>query len=439
MKNFESIGVQIPNILLPAPEIDLHKWSVIACDQFTSEPDYWQKVAEIVGNAPSTFHITLPEIYLGKPEETIRLNLTQAKMKEYQSSGILVDHEGMIYVERTVDGKKRRGLMLALDLEQYDFSKGSQSLIRATEGTILDRLPPRIKIRENASLELPHILVLIDDPEDSVIGPIEESSTDLPIVYDFELMQYSGHLTGRSVNSSALENQAIQALEKLAQSKTFHQKYQVDGKYGVLLFAVGDGNHSLATAKSIWEKIKPLAGMDHPARFALIELENIHDSGLEFAPIHRVLFDIRSEPQTALSTYFGNRIRFDEVQDQNVMIEIVNSQSGPDHKIGLISPDNYQVATITSPDSTLPVGTLQAFLDPWMKAGNAGSIDYVHGDDVVCKLGSQKNNFGFYLPPMGKDQLFKTVILDGALPRKTFSMGEAHEKRFYLETRRIVK
>jgi hypothetical protein len=360
-------------------------------------------------------------------------------MQEYQNSGILVDHEGMIYVERIVDGKKRRGLMLALDLEKYDFSKGSQSLIRATEGTILDRLPPRIKIRENASLELPHILVLIDDPEDTVIGPVEKSSKDLPVVYDFDLMQSSGHLTGRSVKAINLENQVIQALESLAKPATFHQKYQVDQKYGVLLFAVGDGNHSLATAKSIWEKIKPNAGMDHPARYALIELENIHDSGLEFAPIHRVLFNVRSNPQTALSEFFGNRISFETVQDQKEMIERVNTQSGTNHKIGLISPDSFQIATITSPASTLPVGTLQAFLDPWIKAGNAGSIDYVHGDDVVCKLGSQKDNFGFYLPPMGKDQLFKTVILDGALPRKTFSMGEAHEKRFYLEARRIVK
>lgn len=439
MKNIESIGVQIPRILLPASGIDLHKWSVIACDQFTSEPEYWQKVAEIVGNAPSTFHVTLPEIYLGKPEESQRLNCTQAKMQEYQNSGILVDHEGMIYVERTVDGKKRRGLILALDLEKYDFSKGSQSLIRATEGTILDRLPPRIKIRENASLELPHILVLIDDPKDTVIGPVEKSSKDLPTVYDFELMQGSGHLTGKSINSPNLENQVVQALEKLSEPAAFYRKYPVDQKFGVLLFAVGDGNHSLATAKSIWEKIKPFAGMDHPARYALIELENIHDTGLEFAPIHRVLFEVKANPLTALKEFFGTRILFESVQDQKDMMTRVNSQSGADHKIGIISPGNFQVATITSPDSTLPVGTLQAFLDPWIKAGNAGSIDYVHGDEVVCKLGSQKNNIGFYLPPMGKDQLFKTVILDGALPRKTFSMGEAHEKRFYLEARRIVK
>jgi len=439
MKNFPSIGVQIPEILLPAPNIDLRKWSVIACDQFTSEPEYWQQVAEIVGEAPSTFHITLPEIYLGKPEEAERVNSTQARMKEYQADGILVPHEGMIYVERTVDGKTRRGLMLALDLEKYDFSKGSQSLIRATEGTILDRLPPRIKIREKASLELPHILVLIDDPEDTVIGSVQKAKEKLPIVYDFDLMQSSGHLTGRAVNSVDLENNVIHTLEKLADPAAFHKKYQVDQKYGVLLFAVGDGNHSLATAKSIWEKLKPEVGLDHPSRYALIELENIHDLGLEFAPIHRLLFDVKSDPTAALKTFFGDRISFTPVRNQVELIRAVNAKPDGTHKVGFICAGGCQVATVTSPSSTLPVGTLQAFLDSWLKSGNAGTIDYVHGDDVVFKLGSQGQNVGFYLPPMGKDQLFKTVILDGALPRKTFSMGEAHEKRFYLESRRITR
>jgi len=439
MKYFPSLGIQIPDILLPAHGIDLKKWSVIACDQFTSQPEYWQKVAEIVGDSPSTFHITLPEIYLGKPEEAERLSSTQTRMKEYQQNGILVPHEGMMYVERTVDGKTRRGLMLAIDLEKYDFSKGSQSLIRATEGTILDRLPPRIKIREKASLELPHILVLIDDPADSVIGPIEKAKQDLPIEYDFDLMLSSGHLIGRAVNSPEIETNVIKTLENLADPDTFYTKYGVDRKYGVLLFAMGDGNHSLATAKSIWEIIKPEVGMDHPARYALIELENIHDHGLEFAPIHRVLFDVKSDPILALRDFFGSHISFDAAKSKNEMMAIVNTQTQGAHKFGLINQTGFQVASVSSTTSTLPVGTLQAFLDQWMKSGSAGSIDYVHGDDVVCELGVKQTNVGFYLPPMGKDQLFKTVILDGALPRKTFSMGEAHEKRFYLEARKIVK
>ncbi len=439
MKNFPEIGVQIPEILLPASNIDLEKWSVIACDQFTSQPDYWDQVAKIVDGAPSTFHITLPEIYLGKPEEAERLVSTQVRMKDYLQNGILEPYEGMIYVERTVDGKTRRGLMLALDLEKYDFSKGSQSLIRATEGTILDRLPPRIKIREKASLELPHILVLIDDPQDTVIGPVEKASHNLPIAYDFELMQSSGHLTGRKLINQELETQVITALGQLAQEATFYHKYGVSHDHDILLFAVGDGNHSLATAKSIWEKLKPQVGMDHPARYALIELENIHDKGLEFAPIHRVLFGLKTDPEKALRDYFGPSISIEMVKNKQEMIKIVKQQVEFVHKFGFISSGRFQVVSVSNPQSNLPVGSLQAFLDSWLKTGQAGTIDYVHGDDVVCELGAQDHNCGFYLPPMGKNQLFKTVILDGVLPRKTFSMGEAHEKRFYLEARKIVK
>ncbi len=439
MKNFPAIGLQIPILLLPAPSVDLQKWAVIACDQFTSQPDYWKKVAEIVGDAPSTFDITLPEIYLGKAEEAERLHSTQVRMKEYIEKGILVPYDGMIYVERSVDGKTRRGLMVALDLEQYDFSKGSQSLIRATEGTILDRLPPRIKIREKASLELPHILVLIDDPQDTVIGPVEKAANTLPLAYDFDLMLSSGHLSGRKVNQPGLETGVVHALEKLAQKETFYDKYGVSKSYGVLLYAVGDGNHSLATAKSIWENLKPEVGMDNPARYALIELENIHDHGLEFAPIHRVLFGVKADPLQAMSEAFGSRLTVAVARDQQEMMRTVKEQTQDAQKIGYVSAQGCKVLSITSPASTLSVGTLQSFLDPWLKAGQAESIDYVHGDDVVCELGAQPGNAGFYLPPMGKDQLFKTVILDGALPRKTFSMGEAHEKRFYLEARKIVR
>ena len=438
MKNFPSIGLQIPTLLLPAPSVDLQKWAVIACDQFTSQPEYWKKVAEVVGDAPSTFNITLPEIYLGKAEETERLHSTQMRMKEYVEKGILIPYDGMIYVERTVDGKKRRGLMVALDLEQYDFSKGSQSLIRATEGTILDRLPPRIKIREKASLELPHILVLIDDPQDTVIGPVEKAAAGLPLAYDFDLMLSSGHLRGHKVTEPGLESGVVTALEKLAQQETFHAKYGVSKDYGVLLYAVGDGNHSLATAKSIWEKLKPEVGMDHPARYALIELENIHDHGLEFAPIHRVLFGVKADPLRATQEAFGNGFSITDAKDQQEMMQIVIKQSQESQKIGYICKEGYKVLSFTSPTSTLPVGTLQGFLDPWLKSGQAESIDYVHGDDVVCELGAEPGNAGFYLPPMGKNELFKTVILDGALPRKTFSMGEAHEKRFYLEARKIT-
>jgi uncharacterized protein YqgQ len=438
MKNYPSVGVQISDLFLPNLNIDLSKWAVIACDQFTSQPEYWEGVAQQVGKAPSTYHLILPEIYLGKPEEAQRLKTIQATMKEYLKNGILTPHQGMVYVERTIGSRKRRGLMLALDLENYDFTKGSQSMIRATEGTILDRLPPRIKIREQASLELPHILVLIDDPEDNVIGKIEMVSASLPLLYDFELMQSSGHLVGRAVNSDQLENQIISELEKLIDPTTFYTKYGVAKDLGLLLFAVGDGNHSLATAKSIWEKIKPVVGMNHPARYALVEIENIHDKGLEFEPIHRVLFNLKSDPVQALKKHFGLAVDFSQIETKAEMIRQVNLPQTGSHKFGLINSNGYQAVSIKNPTSTLPVATLQTFLDAWLKTGWAGQIDYVHGDDVVCMLGSQRDNAGFYLPPMGKDQLFKTVILDGALPRKTFSMGEAHEKRFYMEARKIV-
>jgi hypothetical protein len=439
MRNFPSVAVQIADILLPKKGTDLTKWSVIACDQFTSQPDYWQAVAGKVGDAPSTFHMILPEVFLGTSEEKSRVQSTQAKMQEYIQSGTLAPYEGLIYVERTVDGKTRRGLMLALDLEKYDFNKGSQSLIRATEGTILDRLPPRIKIREGAAVELPHILVLIDDPVDTLFSTIEKQKASLPLAYDFELMQNSGHLTGRFITDQELETQVISTLESLSKPDVFAGKYGVSPEMGVLLFAVGDGNHSLATAKSIWEMLKPKVGMDHPARYALVEIENVHDKGLEFEPIHRVLFGVNADPTTELKIYFGGDISFAPAKTKDDMILAVKSAKNAGHHFGMITTQGFAVVTVEHPKTNLPVGTLQAFLDSWLKTGNAGQIDYVHGDDVVCELGTQSGNVGFYLAGMPKSDLFKTVILDGALPRKTFSMGEAHEKRFYMECRKIVK
>jgi len=438
MRNYPAIGVQIPDILLPKEGIDLSRWAVIACDQFTSQPEYWQKVEELVGDAPSTYNLILPEVFLGKEQETARLHSTQQAMREYIDQGLLVPQEGMIYVERTTDGKTRRGLVLALDLEQYDYNKGSQSLIRATEGTILDRLPPRIRIREGATLELPHILVLIDDPQRSVIEPVGQHADKLSKVYDFDLMQGSGHLRGYRVDSPELETQVVAALEKLADPQDFAAKYGVGSDQGVLLFAMGDGNHSLATAKAIWEKIKATVGMNHPARYALVELENVHDEGLEFEPIHRVLFDVRRDLLDAMNAHFHGAIRAQPAASAAEMVAAVDAATGPEQAVGYISPEGFQVVYLTQPTSNLAVGTLQVFLDDFIKTGGAGHIDYVHGEDVVTSLGAQPGNAGFYVPGMDKGDLFKTVILDGALPRKTFSMGEAKEKRFYMECRKIA-
>lgn len=437
MKIINDLGIQIPQVCLPRTGTDLTKWAVIACDQFTSQPEYWREVEKIVGDAPSTLNLTFPEVYLEKPDGDERIKNIQATMRKYMDEGVLQPHDGLVYVERTVDGKTRKGIVLCLDLESYDYNKGSSSLIRATEGTIVDRLPPRMKIREGATIELPHILVLIDDPNRTVIEPLGAAKSKLETLYDFDLMLDSGHLAGYAVNDE-LENQVVEALRALASPETFAAKYGIGMDQPVLLFAMGDGNHSLATAKAIWEKIKSQVGMDHPARYALVEIENVHDEGLAFEPIHRVLFGLKKDLFAELEKTFGANFTYKPVASAEAMIKAVDSATGDKQAIGLVGGGkDFGVIEIANPSSNLPVGTIQSFLDVFLKEGGAEKIDYVHGGDITVKLGSQPNNAGFYLPGMSKSDLFKTVILDGALPRKTFSMGEAHEKRFYMEARKI--
>jgi hypothetical protein len=441
MKTYPDLGILIPEVYLPRPGIDLNKWAVIAVDQFTSQPEYWEHVERIVGDAPSTLRLTLPEIYLEQPGEAERIQNIQMTTHQYLDEGILQPREGLIYVERTAGGKTRQGLMLCLDLECYDYTKGSTSLIRATEGTIVDRLPPRMKIREGAALELPHILVLIDDPQRTVIEPIGAATHRLEKLYDFDLMLDSGHLTGYAVDDRALEDAVVAALRGLAQPDTFAAKYALGADRPVLLFAMGDGNHSLASAKAIWEKIKPVVGMNHPARYALVEIENVHDEALEFEPIHRVLFGLKQDFLAALRSTFGANLTYTPVASAEEMIGRVDRTHGPVQAIGLVvggADQTCGVIEIAHASSNLPVGTIQTFLDAFLKTGGAEKIDYVHGGDVTVRLGSQPGNAGVYLPGMEKGDLFKTVILDGALPRKTFSMGEAADKRFYMEARQIV-
>jgi hypothetical protein len=440
MKTYNEIGIQIPQIYLPKKGTNLTRWAVIACDQFTSEPEYWQKVEAFVGDQPSTYNLVLPEVYLEKPGEDERVKFIQDKMRAYLEKNYLVQQEGLIYVERTFKGKTRRGLMLSLDLECYDFTKSSSSLIRATEGTIVERLPPRMKIRTGAALELPHILVLIDDPLRTVIEPLAAARSNLEKLYDFELMLGSGHLAGYAVNE-ALEAQVIAALRGLADPNTYAAKYGLNQDKPVLLYAMGDGNHSLATAKAMWERVKPQVGLDHPARFALVEVENVHDEGLEFEPIHRLLFGLKKNIYAAMQQYYGRNFSLSHVANAKEMIERVDHARGSKQAIGVISDGgwvSYGVIEIDHPTSNLAVGTLQAFLDQFLNEAGADKIDYVHGGEVVCKLGAQPGNAGFYVPGMSKSDLFKTVILDGALPRKTFSLGEAKEKRFYMEARKII-
>jgi hypothetical protein len=438
MKNYPSIGIQVPRVYLPRPGVDLGKWAVIACDQFTSQPEYWKKVEETVGNAPSTLSLIFPEVYLDRQGADERIQHIQQTMQKYMSEGLLEPYDGMVYVERFVGEKTRRGLALALDLEQYDFNKGSNSLIRATEGTIIERLPPRIHIREGARLELPHILVLIDDPEYTVIEPVGKSKAHLKKLYDFELMAGSGHLNGYLVDDPSIESGVVRALEQMVNPLTFATKYSIERDQPVLLFAMGDGNHSLATAKSIWEKKKAQVGMNHPSRYALVEIENVHDEGLEFSPIHRVVFGLKQDIFNAMRVSFQSGFSFVHCRDQSEMVTRVCQSTGIPQIIGVVSPQGYGIVEIATPTSNLPVGTLQSFLDDFLKHDGADKIDYIHGEEVIFTLGQMPGNIAFYLPGMNKSDLFKTVILDGALPRKTFSMGEAHEKRFYMECREIA-
>ena len=412
------------DILLPQ-NCDLTKWSVVACDQYTSQNDYWERVAQTVGDAPSTLKLILPESQLedGHFEEHVAdINRT---MDEYLDQGLFRTlPNALIYVERWLDNKKlRRGLVGVVDLECYDYNAGSRSLIRATEGTVITRLPPRVAVRRNASLELPHIMVLVDDPDKQLIEHLTYETDRMEEVYDFDLMERGGHITGYLVPED-LQADVCEILNTLARPHDFARKYDAKGK-PVLLFAIGDGNHSLAAAKAAYEEKKQHTPQeqwaDLPSRYALVELVNLHDESLEFEPIHRVCFDVDADElmKDFLAAYPG-----------------AHYGEGDGHTITYVFDTEVGKITIPKPTAQLPVGTLQDFLDQWMQT-HSGRIDYVHGDDVTWELGRKPGNIGFLLPAMGKDELFKTVIFDGALPRKTFSMGEAHDKRFYLEARKI--
>ena len=431
-------GFRLPRICLPRPGIDLNKWAVIACDQYTSEPAYWRNVAREVGDAPSSLHLVFPEAYLGSAEAPSRIARIQSTMQNYLADGLLVEHHGAVLVERTIAQRVRRGLMLELDLEHYDFGSGSTSLVRPTEGTIVERLAPRIEVRRGAELELPHILVLIDDPACTVIEPLAAERDALTTLYDTELMQGGGRVAGYAVDAARGER-ATQALRALADPQAFAARYAVPAQTPVMLFAVGDGNHSLATAKSIWDSVKGSVGMDHPSRFALVEVENIHDPALEFSPIHRLLFGVSGDVRLALAESFGSRLSCTDVPTAAAMRERVHAAArGADHTAGLIGPGaRFSVMAIADPPSTLAVGTLQTFVDRFIEQGGATHVDYVHGDEVLERLSVDRGHVGIHLAPVSKGELLRRVVLEGPLPRKTFSMGEADEKRFYVEARRI--
>ena len=444
LRDYHDSGIAVGDVLLPREGVDLTKWAVVACDQYTSEPEYWEEVRRFVGDAPSTLNLIYPEVYLGEDQPEKRIAAIRAKMDEYVDSGILVPHSGVIYLQRRIGDKTRSGLVLCLDLERYDYRQGSTSLIRATEGTIVERLPPRVKIRRGARLELPHIMVLIDDPADSVMGPLRDGKQEpMTEIYDFDLMMGAGHLRAWRLAAGQLEQSLSGSLGELADPPQFAKKYGFDDDRPVLLYAMGDGNHSLATAKSIWEDLKAEAGgsaevMQSAKRFALVEVVNLHDDALQFEPIHRVIFKIAQDRDllAELQAHYQDRFSQHQLGTLAELTAEVNV-SGVTHRIGVVKADGYAVAEVADPDANLAVGTLQSFLDGFIKSGGAEDIDYVHGTEPLTNLGAKPGNMGFYLPPMDKHELFKSVILDGALPRKTFSMGEAYEKRFYVECREL--
>lgn len=412
------------DILLPKNE-DYTKWSVVACDQYSSEPTYWQTAEEIVGDKPSTLKIIYPEAYLNEADGDGRIERINKTMQEYLDGGIFEEYaDSLIYVERTQgNGKIRRGIVGCIDLEAYDYSVGSVSPVRATEGTIIARIPPRVRIRKNAPLELPHIIMLADDRKREIVEYAAEKSSGFEVLYDFELMQGGGHIKGMLIDSET-KAELLTRAEKLEDVKEFNEKYGVKNE-SVLAIAVGDGNHSLATAKTCWEEIKKTLSDEeiktHPARFALAELENLHDDALEFEPIHRVIFGVQpNDVIEALYKYYP------QTSDTN----------NGGHKIQIVYGGHKKTVYINNSPCNLPVGTFQKFMDEYLK-NNAGEIDYIHGADVVDSLTEGENAIGFVFDAMEKNDLFATVIKDGALPRKTFSMGEAQDKRFYLEAKRI--
>lgn len=410
------------NILLPK-NTDMTKWSVVACDQYTSEAEYWNDVEKIVGDAPSTLKLTLPEIYLEDENVSERIAKINSNMKALLDEDFFNEYkDSMIYLERTQsDGKIREGLIGVVDLEAYSYEKGAETPIRATEKTVIERIPPRVKIRENAPLELPHIMILIDDDKKQIIENLKNKVSEDDIVYDFDLMKNGGHVKGYLLNEETMD-EVDKGLKELADKEVFAKKYDVNNKE-VLLFAMGDGNHSLATAKACYEKLKETMSeeeyLNNPARYALVELVNLHSPALEFEAINRVIFNTNPEKLlNSLKEYYQ-----------------IN-KDGNGQEIEVITNDVNEKWYIENPKSNIAVGSIQIFLDEYLK-NNEGKIDYIHGEETTKNLAKQSGNVGFIFEAMPKNELFKTVILDGSLPRKTFSMGHSYDKRYYLESRKI--
>ncbi len=410
MNTFKDLCARPGVFYLPRQGEDMEKWAMVACDQYTAQKDKWEQADAAVGGAPSALRLIIPEAYLD--ESDLRVPRVQAAMTQYLQDGILTEAvRGMVLLERATQSGSRLGLVMTVDLDAYDFTPGTKSLIRPTEGTIVARIPPRQKVRRGAKLELSHILLLCNDAERTVIEPVYEKRNALRLLYDTPLLLNGGHVRGWAVEDEETLNQIAGTLTAL----------QAKLPEGGILLAVGDGNHSLATAKAHWLEVKanlpPEELENHPARFAMVELNNIYDDALIFEPIHRVIFGRTGE----------------EVLSMLKAADLQPANENPD--LVLVTKTGDLSFRIGHPFHSLPVGTVQQLLD---KAPNL-NLDYVHGEDAVRDIVQKENAVGVLLPPMPKSLLFPAVAKDGPLPRKTFSMGEANEKRYYMEARKIVK
>ncbi len=411
----------VPGDILLPKNVDMSLWSVIACDQYTSAPEYWDAADNKVRDTPSTLRLILPEAYLETKDtaaETEKINRT---MEKYLAENVFDTIENSyIYIERELTvNETRRGLLGLIDLEAYDYHADSVSPIHATEGTVESRLPPRVKIREGASLELPHIVVFIDDPQNRVLGTLGEGEK----LYDFDLMDGGGHITGTRVCGDAAEKVQSE-LARLAEPDYLEKRYALNGKAPVII-AMGDGNHSLATARLCWEKIRESLTRDemenHPARYGLAELVNIHDPSIAFEPIHRVLFE--TDPKSY----------FEEAKDY---FKGVSKQGSTAHKIILAYGGKTEEICVTG----LTIGSLiavsQQFCLEYVNA-HGGKLDYIHDDETALEMSRRENCAGLLLPSMDKNELFPSIMDSGVFPAKSFSIGPARDKRYYLECRKI--
>lgn len=424
----KDIGFSPADILIPRADISMERWAVVACDQYTSQKEYWEEADRIVGKEPSTLRMILPECYLEDSGKEERIRAVEESMIRYYETGVFRTlPDSYILVKRDTETGTRYGLVGKLDLEKYDYSPDSVSLIRATEGTILSRIPPRKEIRKNALLELPHIMVLISDSKRSVIEPLAEKKESLEKVYDSPLMLGGGHVTGYLVDSESDKEDVNSALSAILDS--------LDPK-NPLLFAMGDGNHSLASAKSCWEDIK--AGLSeeekktHPARYALVEIENIFDPGLEFEPIHRAFFSISQKDFDEILSHHAKKTEKKEAGSTEEGIKEINSRR---QSFLMIEGNRRTVYTLEGTEREMPAWTVQSVIDE-MLSEKKGEIDYIHGVETVEEL-SGKGALGIILPDISKETFFQSILSDRAFPRKTFSIGHANEKRYYIEARKI--